>query len=111
MEEKWKIIKEWVNLTPLQQLLSVLAAIIIVLSLVIIHYENKLTLADDQHRRDIDSLNTRHNIVVTTYQTKLDLCVEGHAKYVENNEKEMRDILFSVDKIKERQNQVNKNIK
>ncbi len=106
MESKWKIIKEWINLTPRKQLMSVLAVIIFTLGSVIIYYENDRRQLIKDYKRDIDNINIRHGIMVDIIQKKLDMSIERHNKYIETNEKELREMLFSIDKIKENQKQL-----
>lgn len=94
-------IKIWSQLPLKQRMNMLMGAIIVVLCFVIVNDQYQLYKADKKLINTTDKINAEHAIIVTILQTRIDECNKSYLQYLQKNEKETRDILFEVKKVKE----------
>ncbi len=87
---KWNIIKEWASLGREIKLEVTLAIIILALAGVIMYYEKKL------NDKDIQMSSER-----SAHQKQILECFGDHIKYVESSEKQLKEIVLDVEKLKD----------
>jgi uncharacterized protein YneF (UPF0154 family) len=85
----WNIIKEWASLRPEIKLQVTLAIIILALAGVVVYYEKKLSDKEIEMNRRISEETQK------TLKAYMD-----HIRYVEANEKQYKDIVLDVNKLK-----------
>lgn len=103
-----KLLKEWIELTPRKQILYILGSIIIVLGVVIAigarYHTNKITEIENEHTIMVASLNARHDARMAAEQEETRKCNQAFIKYLENNEKEVRELLYRTEKVEQKYN-------
>jgi len=94
-------IKEWAKM-PLKQRYNLLIGVIIVaLCWVIIHYEKKVNRNNEQYRTTINSIVTRYRGDKAALEAKLEVCNQNYLLYLQESEKEYKELLFEAKKLKE----------
>lgn len=91
MREQWKLISEWNNLSPEKKLTATLAIIIFSLVTVILYYESKLNRIESAYKKDLKEKEKENEAVL-----------KNHILYMQKSEREYRDIVLDIRKLKER---------
>ena len=98
-------LKIWAEM-PLKTRYNLLVgSIIVVLCLVIINYERKLNLKDEDRRTTINSIVTRYTAREAALENKVEICNQSYLLYLQKSEKEYRELLFEAKRLKEKINE------
>lgn len=89
MQQEWKLIKEWNNLSPEKKLTATLAIIIFALVSVILYYESKLNRVETDYKKEIKSIENEKATIL-----------KNHILYIQRSEREYRDIFLDLQKIR-----------
>lgn len=96
-------VKEWSEMTLPMRYNFLLGTIVVVLSFVIIHlYVYEIPQIKDDHKNTINSIVDRYTARESAIQARLEVCNENYIRYLENNEKTLRELLFEARKIKQK---------
>lgn len=96
MTNVWNLIKEWLALSAQKQLQAFLAAVLMASAYMVFHYERRLAEKDLEKNELIKA----HNIENSKNQADKDSCYANHIRYIEASEKEIKELYFDVQKIK-----------
>lgn len=97
-----KLADKYSKLTDRQKISYLTFIIIIILSAIIIYYERKVTRIENEHAIMVNNLNNRNDIRLAAAEERVRLCNENFLKYLENNEKEIREILFKYEEYRKK---------
>jgi uncharacterized membrane protein len=89
MEQNWKLITEWNNLVPEKKLTATFALIVMALVSVIIYYESKLIKVEINYKKELKQ-----------EKEGKDEILKKHIQYIEKSEREYRDIVLDIQKLK-----------
>lgn len=95
-------IKVWTEMSPGQRLTFLTGTIIVVLSIVIIHYENKTKSLNEHYTNVINNINSRCAIDKARMEAKLETCNQNYLLYLQESERDYRELLFEFKRIKEK---------
>lgn len=98
------IVETWTNLEPAKKVSYITAGIIIFLASTIIHYERKVTRMENEYKVSTDKLVNRYDLLLNASEERTRLCNENFNKYLERNEKEVREILFKYEEYRKKVN-------
>lgn len=91
MQTSWKLIKEWNDLSPEKKLTATLAIIILVLVTVIMYYESKLNRIETNYQKELREKEKEKEVILI-----------NHIYYIQKSEREYRDIILDIEKLKKR---------
>lgn len=95
-------LRQWSKMPVKQRYNLTVGIIIVVLCAVIIYYEKKVNLKNEQHRLAITSIVDRYTTREASLEAKLDVCNQNYLLYLQKSEKEYRELLFEAKKLKEK---------
>lgn len=110
-----QLLDTWVNLEDKKKVSYITGIVIVILCLVIyggfIHYENKLTEAENEktrirneHTIVVNGIISRYNGLLDHERQEKEECEDNFVRYLEKNEKETRDLLFNSEKLEKKLN-------
>lgn len=82
-----------------------LGCIIVVLCAVIVNYERKLSIRDEDNRTTINSIVIRYTAREAALENKVEICNQSYLQYLQKSESEYRELLFVAKKLKEEINE------
>lgn len=95
-------LKYWANLPVSKRYNIVIAMIVITLCSVIVHYEKKVILKDEEHRDSVNSIISRYTAREAALEAKLEICNQNYLLYLQKSEAEYRELLFQAKRLKEK---------
>lgn len=95
-------ITAWSNMPPRQRLNVLIGAIVVVLCIIIMYYERKLTKNEQDHRNTIASIITRRDAREAALSAKVEICNQSYLQYLQKSEEEYRELLFEAKELKKK---------
>ena len=95
-----KILDKWISLEPVKKVSYITGVIIVVLSSIVIYQAREITNIENEHKMVVDKLNSRTDMLLGASEERVRDCQENFRNYLQQNEKETRDILFKYEEYK-----------
>ena len=95
-------IKGWSEMPPTQKLNFLIGAIIVVLCVVIMHYEYQLSETRERKNLEIREIKTLHATRQAALEAKVDICNQNQLEYLRQSEQDYRELLFQFKRVKEK---------
>jgi len=95
----------WSNLTPTKKLNFLVGVVIVALSSVVIHYENKTMALNEEHTNTVNRNFTRYSAREAALQAKIEICNQNYFLYLQENEKEYKQLFLEAKSIKAKTNE------
>lgn len=101
MKDVFDKILEWAD-KPLKIRYNVLLALVVLtLGYVIINRQNAINALRYEYNTNINNCNNRLDVINNFYEKKINACNENYLRYLQENEKEIRRILYETKQIKD----------